>query len=52
MIAPIGKAAPLVTRVARDVEASRLVVDMGDPQVFAGRVAIGDAAGEELASAL
>jgi hypothetical protein len=39
--------AALVTDVARDVDAARLLVDVRDPQAFPLRIAIGEAAGEK-----
>jgi len=33
----------------RYVDAPRLIVDLGDPQAFTARIAVGEAAGEELA---
>ena len=39
--------AALIALMARQVEAARLVIDMGDPQAFARGIAVGDAAGEE-----
>jgi hypothetical protein len=38
-----------IAGVASDVDAVRKVVEMGDPQAFAGRVPVANAAGEELA---
>lgn len=40
--------AGFVADVARNVEAPRLFIDMGHPQAFPIRVAIGDATGEKL----
>jgi hypothetical protein len=42
--------AGLVAFVAADMEAARLIVDMGDPQAFAADIIFGKAAGEELPS--
>src|SRR5206468_1772524 len=39
--------ARLVARIALDMDASRVVIDMCDPQALARGVAIGHAAGEE-----
>jgi hypothetical protein len=41
--------AGLVSRVARQMDASRLVVDMGHPQALPGGIAVGEAAGKKLA---
>ena len=37
-----------VPRMARQVEAARLLVEMGDPQALLARVLLGEATGEEL----
>jgi hypothetical protein len=34
--------------VAADVQAARLIIDMGDPQALAGDIEFGEAAAEEL----
>ena len=48
MIARSGKSAPrLVALMARQMEAARLIVDMRDPQAFAARIGVGEAAREE-----
>jgi hypothetical protein len=45
---PQGEVGPtLIAREACNVEAARLIVDMGDPQILALWVSIGDAAGAE-----
>jgi hypothetical protein len=41
--------AGFVSGVARQMHAARLVVDMGDPQVLPGGIAVGEAAGKKLA---
>ncbi len=33
--------------MARQMNAARLVIDMGDPQMFPGRIGLGEAVGEE-----
>ena len=37
----------LLAVMAREMDAARLIVDMRDPQMLAGRVALGEQAGEE-----
>ena len=44
--------AALIALVARHVQAIRVLVDMGDPQAFARRVGIGEAAGKKAPSRL
>ena len=41
-----------IAAVAGQVEAPRLIVDMGDPQAFDVGIGIGEATGEEAASSL
>ena len=39
----------LVAGVARQMNAARILIDMGNPQILALGIAIGDAPGEEVA---
>ncbi|HWT44921.1 MAG TPA: hypothetical protein VN085_03105, partial [Vicinamibacterales bacterium] len=38
---------PIVARVARQVDAAGILIEVRDPQGFAGRVLLGEAAAEE-----
>ena len=41
--------AGLVARIARQMQAARVVIDMRDPQALARRIAVGETAGEKFA---
>ena len=43
------RCAAIVAVMARQMDAARLIVEVGDPQMFLGRITFGKAAGEEAA---